>query len=807
MPGFFTMKTAIENQLTCKHCGQQCEDKIEFNNEVFCCNGCKSVYEILNEFDLCRYYDIEDYKGIKQKNLLDKNKFSFLDDADIQEKFIKYKNGNQVSIQLSLPDIHCSSCIWLLEKLQRIDSGIDESKVDFQRKIIHIKYNAEQTSLRKIVELLAGVGYEPIISADRLQEDVFKQARKARLIKLGIAGFCFSNIMLLSFPDYLAKTYNDPFLTSIPFEWISFVLALPVFFYSASEFYVPAYKGLKNGFLNIDAPVFLAVLITFLRSVFDIITDTSGGYFDSMAGIVFFMLLGRVFQDITYKHISFDKNLLSFIPLAITKIQQGQESYVAVNKLEKGDRIRLKNLETLPVDAILTSETALMDYSFVTGESNPQRFAKGEKIYAGGKLAGSSVELVVVNDINSGYLRSLWNESKNNKSYSDLYDQSYIHRISKYFTYILFALALGGFTYWMFFDAQKAINALTTVLIVACPCVLLLSHAYTYGFVSLYLNRAGIYLKNTYILDVLAKVNHIVFDKTGTITENNKKDVRWEGETLTDELRSLIFSLTKESNHYKSKIIQSFIDKAPQAEILFYNEHVGKGIEAVANGKHIKIGSAQFTGSEIHEANNTYVSIDGKIIGFFHFSSSIKPAFPKIINSLKEDYEFSIVSGDNSNDAELLKKNFPHETTLKFHAMPHDKTGFVESLQKDGKTVAMVGDGLNDNGALLGADAGIAIAGESSYFVPSCDVYIENDKYYLLPSLFKMARIGKRTVIFTFMLSLMYNSIGLYFSLSGTLTPGIAAVLMPISTLTIILTTFTVTYTSSRALRTVKNKS
>ena len=274
-----------ETVLSCYHCGEDCDIIIKVHDKNFCCEGCRSVYEILNKSGMCDYYEISNNPGVSQRIKVREDKFAFLDDKKIEASLISYTDEEQTHVTFYLPQMHCSSCLWLLENIHRLNNGVITSKVNFPRKEADIIFDPKKTSLRKIAELLTSIGYEPYISLNNLDKKK-KFYDRSKIFKLGVAGFCFANIMLLSFPEYLGIDDKEQGMVNI-FRYINLLLSLPVFFYSATEFYTSAWKSLKHRFLNIDAPIVLAVLVTFGRSVYEVLTDTGGGYFDSMSGIVF----------------------------------------------------------------------------------------------------------------------------------------------------------------------------------------------------------------------------------------------------------------------------------------------------------------------------------------------------------------------------------------------------------------------------------------------------------------------------------------------------------------------------------------
>ena len=289
------MSTETQHKVICYHCGENCDNSlIHIQEKKFCCDGCKMVYEILSQNNLCTYYDLNENPGLSQKIKFRENKFAFLDDETIQQKLIQFKDSNQTNVTFYLPQMHCSSCLWLLENLHKINKGVVTTKVNFTKKEVFIVFNNNETSLRKVVETLTTIGYEPHISLEEFDSKKVKVINKTRLYKLGIAGFCFANIMMMSFPEYFSlNSYIEQNIHTF-LKYFIVLLSLPVFFFCATEFYSIAWKGLVNKHLNIDAPIALAIFITFGRSLYEIFTNTGSGYLDSMSGIVFFMLLGRI---------------------------------------------------------------------------------------------------------------------------------------------------------------------------------------------------------------------------------------------------------------------------------------------------------------------------------------------------------------------------------------------------------------------------------------------------------------------------------------------------------------------------------
>jgi P-type Cu+ transporter len=563
----------------CFHCGNEInkKDEVVFDEKKFCCTGCKTVYEIFSQNDLTCYYDFQASPGATPQDI--NGKYEFLDDEKIIDKLLEFQEDTTHIVSLYIPHIHCSSCIWILENLQKLKEGIGTSQVNFPEKKVRITFNPEQTSLKEIVYLLSSIGYEPYISLENFDEGK-KKVDRSLIYKIGIAFFCFGNIMLLSFPEYfeVEEFWINQYRGF--FRWLIFALALPSFVYSASGYYVSAWKSIKSGLLNIDIPIALGIVVMFVRSTVDIIFDFGQGFFDSMTGLIFFMLLGKLFQQKTYDFLSFERDYKSYFPIAITKLlPNGEEIAVQVYDIEKGDRLLIRNQELIPVDGILISEKASIDYSFVTGEAVPIEKKSGDKLYAGGKQQGKVIEMEVLFSVSQSYLTQLWSndvfQKKVNQQHKTITD-----KISRYFTPALLALAFLSFFYWIFIDTATAFNVFTAILIVACPCALALTAPFTLGNVLRIMGNRKFYLKNALVVEQLAQVDTLVFDKTGTITTNKKTAIVYEGETLTSNELQLLKNTLRGSNHPLSRRLYDFLPEFERMNVDEFEEVIGKGIFA-----------------------------------------------------------------------------------------------------------------------------------------------------------------------------------------------------------------------------------
>ncbi|MBS9767241.1 MAG: heavy metal translocating P-type ATPase metal-binding domain-containing protein [Flavobacteriaceae bacterium] len=771
---------------TCYHCGGDCDrDTIVFNDKDFCCNGCKTVYEILNANELSCYYDLSKAPGTIPSEI--KGKYNYLENEEIIQKLVEFDDGTTTVVEFYISSIHCSSCIWVLENLDKLNKGIVTSMVNFPKKRLRITFKNEKTTLKEIVELITSIGYEPYISLEDADNQKPKQNRKL-LYQLVVAGFCFGNIMMLSFPEYFEVDEYWLERYKYLFRWMIFTMAIPVVFYSARDYFISAYKWLKHRIISIDVPIVLGISVLFIRSSIEIIFDLGTGFFDSLSGLVFFLLLGKFFQQQTYSFLSFERDYKSYFPIAVTKIENKKEVSIPVHNIEKGDRLLIRNQELIPVDGILINGNGSIDYSFVTGESLPVTKKSGEALFAGGKQTEGILEMEVTKTMSQSYLTQLWSndifKNENTKNIKSITD-----RVSKNFTILVLIIALFSGIFWYFHNTSMVINVVTAVLIIACPCALALSAPFATGNILRIFGYQKFYLKNAEIIEKMSKIDTIIFDKTGTITASDKTSINYDGTPLTSEEKTMIKSVLRASNHPLSRSLYDFLEiEKSLLEPIHFEEILGKGIKAKVAENQLRLGSATFIGIGKEKINETavYIEINGVFKGKYSFQNSYREGTKEVLNHLANYYHLAILSGDNEGEKKVLSEMLPKEVAFQFNQKPDDKLNYIKSLQEKGQKVMMIGDGLNDAGALAQSNVGIAISESINVFSPACDAILDASVFKSFPNFLKITKKTINIIQVSFLFSFLYNTIGMYFALTGQLTPVVAAILMPVSSISIV---------------------
>lgn len=778
---------AIELDVKCYHCGDVCLTGIIHSDEKnFCCNGCKTVYEILSESELCNYYELENTPGIRIKTS-SYEKFEYMDNQKIVEDILEFRDSQISMVSFYVPQIHCSACLWLLENLYKLNRAIEQSRVNFLEKEVTIHFDHHSISLRQLVELLSSLGYEPSITFDRLDAPKKKKISRRLIYQVGLAGFAFGNIMLLSLPEYFGLNSNSTYDFASLFGWINLILASPVAFYSGSDYFRSSWASIRQNRLNIDIPIVLGILVLYIRSAYEIISKIGPGYFDSLCGLLFFLLLGRIFQEKVYRQLSFERDYRSYFPVSITRLKEHQTNNIPIQEVQIGDRILIRNGELIPVDGLLIKGCANIDNSFATGESRPLQVEIGHKIYAGGRQVGGSIELEVLNSLNQSKLTKLWSqyaEKDNNKAtFSRITD-----KVSQWFTPIILFIALASTAYHWDKGIGIALEVLSSVLIVACPCALALAAPFTFGHAMRWMGRQKCYLKDSSVIEDLAKISTIVFDKTGTMTYTQHHQLSYTGHPLTKEDLMAVWNLCNQSNHPLSRLIREKLgSQQPFRLIENFIELEGKGIEGNQNNVKYRLGSKEWIMGESGPQNGTqvYVEKSGQLMGCFKIDNEYRNGLFPLLKKLGLNYQLHLLSGDNDKEKDFLNQYFTKESALLFNQSPKQKLTMIQNLQQKDQ-VMMVGDGLNDAGALRQANVGLVVAEDVNSFSPACDIILDATKFNRLHQFLAFAQKSKSIVIVSFIISFLYNAIGLGFAIQGLLSPVFAAILMPLSSISVV---------------------
>jgi Cu+-exporting ATPase len=782
------MYSEVLEEVVCAHCGDVCgENLVEKNDQSFCCRGCEQVYELLNDHHLSAYYDCDSKPGISPT---EKN-FDFLNNKAFRDRLITFSNAEISKVNFHLPAIHCRSCLYLLENLQKINAHISKTSLNFGKKELTVWFKENQLSLGTLATLIASLGYEPHLANGEEKPQNLDQRRL--FMQLGIAGFCAGNAMLFSFPEYLG--IEDGSLKQL-FSYLNLVLGSVAVFYSGSDYFQNVYAHLKLRKITIELPILLGILVGYGRSAYEILSHTGAGYIDSVSGLVFFLLIGKWFQQKSIDFLSFERNYKAYFPLVVTKIANGREEMAPLEQVEVGDRLLIRQGEIIPADAYLLKGKSAMDYSFVTGESELISIEAGQSIYAGGKHQGEAIEIQISKELKQSHLTQLWEQQAfkdpNHKSENW---ENFANKVGLYFTGILVSLATMTGIYWAIFDATRWSNAVVSILVIACPCALAISYPFALGHGIRWLAKNQFFVKDIQAFERMAQVDTLVFDKTGTLTLQSQAEpsVHFNRE-LSEKEWNALYSLVFQSTHPLSKQVKKFLHQRSIIPLQQFKEVTGKGLEAYFDTLFVQVGSAKFTQNHlstpegfISSETRLFVSIDYQPIGFMEFPWENRPGIESLLHRLRHQYEIHLLSGDKKEHAAQLLDWFENQNQVKFDCSPLEKMEYIQALQKKGKIVAMIGDGLNDAGALQQAQVGIAVSDDHLHFTPSSDAILKGSELAHLGNYLNYSKFGLQLIKASFLLSLVYNGIGLSYAIQGNLYPLVAAILMPINSISMLL--------------------
>lgn len=766
--------TSNNVKLVCAYCDEQCTEieAIHQNDHVFCCFGCATLYDLRENMMHVDWDDKDISIEYKQYDL-----------PEIFHQLVDFENDKIYKLSINAPDIHCSSCVELLEDLPSITDEVFTSYVNYEERKITITA-AKSLRLSKLAMLLDKLGYPPQFNLAKKASESQKKTQSELLRKVAVAGFCFGNSMMFSMPHYfgLAITGDAYFVTL--FRYLNVALSLVVLGYPARDYFKTAFQAISVRKSHIDIPIVLGIVAIWAWSLYEIFSGIGFGYLDSLAGLIFFLLVGKWYQNKVYSKISFDRSLHDFLPISVRRKAGEEVIWQRVGELTPGDVVVVKNNEVIPVNGKLISGEGLVDYSFVTGESVPESVVAGESIFIGGRQIGSAIEIEILEAQDTEKIWAAWKTPKK----ADGSASHWTTKVSMYFTPLVLIVAAVSLAAWLYIDASKALFVFSSVLIVACPCALALSTPFTFGSIVRVLSRNKLYLKSADTVEKLAHVDHVIFDKTGTLTDGQKLTLERLQDDLSDDEKDAVYSLCAESNHpYSLRIKQELVGRN-KLSVNDLEEVVGKGLQARIGNEVYMLGSAEFVGVNALTGNSStvYVTVNGTLKAVYHFGNTYRQNIKAFFIRIGSLAKLSVLSGDNDGEKKALQNIYPSFSNLRFNNSPQMKKEFVEEVHAQGGQSLMVGDGLNDQVALHESSVGLAVAQTINGFYPSTDGILVEESFDKLPELLQLSKYSEVVLKASLSFSVFYNLIGISFAVAGSLTPIVAAILMPLSSITVV---------------------
>ena len=779
----------------CAHCGLVCPSGAPSEgNRRFCCRGCQSVFALLHQEGLGEFYSLSPDAGVRPAPD-DPHQFAFLDQPELRARYADFCDGHRLRATLRVPAIHCLACIWLLENLFRLEPGYGASRVDFARRELSVEIDLDRLSFSRAATRLAELGYPPEFSLADLEES--SQAARTKLhrhewLRLGVAGFAFGNTMLFSLAQYLGMdSGSTPGFRPLT-GWLSLFLALPVVVYSAGDYWRASWLSIRRRQLAIEVPIAIGIVAIFLQSAWEVVEGRGPGYFDSLCGLLFFLLIGRAFSRVAWDRLSFERDYKSFFPLAVTRRSESGDTTVVIGQLKVGDRVVLRPGDLVPADGRLLSSATRIDYSFVTGEAEPVGQVRGDLLYAGGRQRDGIIEVAITKPVSQSYLTSLWDQAAFRKQRGERLD-SLLNRYSPRFSAIILVLALGSALFWWPADPARAVKAFVSVLIVACPCALALASPFSLGTAQRMLARHRVFLRNPQVIEDLAGIDGVVLDKTGTLTHPNQGGLVFQGEVLATSEQQALQAVVAHSSHPVAERVRAWLGSDHGIQhVDDFREIPGAGIEGSSGSLKVRLGSPSWfreQGIPVPDRESqasALLALDGRFRGAFHWGGELRPGVEGLIRTLENRLPVWLLSGDRDREGNRWRSLFRPSTTLCFGQSPMEKLDKIRTLECSGHRIMMVGDGLNDAGALRQSTVGVAVVEAIGTFSPASDVILDAVSLPLLPEVLNYSHRVMRVVRICLGISTSYNVIGLTIAAQGELQPVVCAILMPLSSVTVV---------------------
>lgn len=744
----------------CLHCKTDIPDGIQSD---FCCSGCKTVYELLRSQHLDDgYYALQDATcpvGTKPS----KN-WTFLDSDSAKSELIQ-PIGDHFQMTFYIEGIHCAACIWVLEQLQKFNSDVLYSQLDLGAHTL--KVGLKTHTFSAIAALVESLGYTPFPLAPGTDVTALnKKTYRRAVLRLGVSGFVFGNIMLLYVAIYAGLSGS----LLMQFHWISLLLILPAITFSAWPFYKSAFGALRNKLLNIDFPVSLAILLGFILSVIHLIKGINELYFDSIAGFIFLLSAARFLADKWTQKAHFQAKITdTFLPQYIQKKADHLFEYKPISQLLPDDIIQIDAQEKVPTDCQVIEGQSQINQAFLTGESKAVDVKSGDKLLGGSINESEPLIAKVLTPPKESYLATLLNTPPKTIPYKK-------DKLSAVFVLGLLLSISGLFLIEGF--SETTLSKSLAMIIVACPCAIALAVPLGITFAKTQCHKRGILIQNEESFFRIPKIETIFWDKTGTLTkgELTVDHITWEKEH--PKLLEDIATLESHSQHPIAFAIQRYTHpKSAQKSNVQNIVHLpGLGIEGSVNNRHLKCIKSQNTDTDFTMMD---VFLNNERVAQFYFSDTLKPESLTVTQQLKAHQQ--IVSGDNPGPVEIIAKTL--QLDWKANVLPHEKQLIVENTAN----AMMIGDGLNDSTALQTASVGIAIQGSLESSLKAADIILSQGNLMDIPFLFQLCNRLKNIIRLTIGISLAYNLVGLILALFGFISPLAAAILMPVSSLTVLI--------------------
>jgi len=818
-----TAKGAADGELACAHCGQLAprDVRAELGQAWFCCSGCQAVHAILVQARLTDYYSLRERSGERGTPARQEpaQAFAEFDTPAFQRLYCQSLDASVDRAELELGGLHCAACVWLVERLPRIEPAVQRARVDLGRGRLTLEFLARgpgSSPLSRLAATLAGLGYAPRPARGHAAERERRRELRGLLLRIGVAGASAGNVMLLAFALYggadeisgLPETGTMAGATLRFLHGATWLVSMPAL-WAAASFFRGAIASLRTRTPHMDLPIALGILTAFIWGTVSILRGGEGIYFDTITILIFLLLIGRYLDVRHRQRQSQAAELLSAVlPGRARRLLAGSErdiESVPLDALSPGDCVLVSSGETVPVDGVVRFGESMLDVSLMSGESEPVLVRPGHAALAGALNVGGELG-IEVEEAGAGTRVARLLESVERAVSERAPVLGLTNRMAGRFTWTVLACSLGVFLIWAPRSLEAGVSSALAVLIVACPCALAMATPLALTSAVAQAARAGILVFGAGSLERLAAPSLIVLDKTGTLTLGQLRVLNRAG---TTELDPYVLAIEQRVLHPAGRALAqelARIGTKPSHEVEDAREILGSGITArVPNGT-LLVGSAAFVlgharpSSAVAAALETappaqspvLVALNGTAQAVFFLADQIRSDAAQSLRRLHElGHSLCILSGDAEAPVAHVAATLAREADVQFECVlagvsPEQKLARVQAWARQRPSVVMVGDGINDAGALSAAHVGVAVGGAAEAARLSADVYLSQSGALALASLMEGSRRTLRTIQRGVGFSLGYNALGIGLAAAGILNPLVAAIMMPLSSLTVV---------------------
>lgn len=795
----------------CFHCGLSVVQADEFCAEIagqrrqFCCHGCRSVCETIFAAGLQQFYQ----KTPREESLSPPpeipTELSAYDLDEVQQEYVDALKP-QRTIHLLVEGIHCPACVWLIEKALHNKAGVLAAEVNLTAKRLKLRWDNDAVNLSTLIHTLSEIGYAAVPFDLDTADGALAKRHQDLIYRMAFAGFAMMNILWVSIALYSGAA-QDEFRNL--FHWVGFFLATPTLFYAGFPFFKNAYVGLKNWYLTMDLPIVIGASATYFYSLYITLTGSVEGevFFDTVVNFMFVILVGRYLQAISRRNaLSATHRLLTLQPkLATVLLDDGAQKVMPIRSVQVGDKVLVKPGEKVPVDGRIESGESSVDESMLSGESAHILKQANDKVVAG-SVNGDGAFVVIADAVLHHTALAKILDLMNQAQASKAPIQSLADKIVPWFVLITLSLATFTFLYWININFETALLAAASVLVVTCPCAFGMATPMSIAVATGVGASQGVLVKQGSALEMLSKVNHYVFDKTGTLTQGKLKVV--ECFTIAGINQETLLGLAAAAEQTSEHGIGKAIYQAALDRMLYvpsgtkFSAAPGKGVQAMVDDQQITIGTEKwFIEQQIgidrqslekrdqfeqRGISCVYVASNNQFIGLLGVFDTLREDARQTIDTLlAQNIKVTVLSGDRRNVVDAVTAQLGHIGRIA-EVLPEDKQQFIKSIQQQGDRVAMVGDGINDSPALIQADVGIALASGTDVSIESADIILSHNALIQVVQARQLAARSLRTIKQNIVMSISYNVIMVPLAMMALVSPLLAAVTMPMSSLLVI---------------------